>query len=145
MAFIILFTAGIRDFYALMAISLSIFVISTIVLEFYRGTAARMKYNNENLFIGLKNLVFKYRRRYGGYMIHIGMMIIFIGITGTTVFKVEKEKVLRKGDTMTIKNYKLTFLGTDDFKTPLAEKFIAALRIEKDGKNIGIATPSKEY
>ena len=144
-AFIILFTAGIRDFYSLMAISLSIFVISTIVLEFYRGIAARMKYNNENLFNGLKNLVFKYRRRYGGYLIHIGMMIIFIGITGATVFKVEKEKVLRKGDSMTIRNYKLTFLGSDDFKTPLAEKFIATLRIEKDGKNIGIATPSKEY
>ena len=73
------------------------------------------------------------------------MMIIFIGITGATVFKVEKEKVLRKGDSMTIRNYKLTFLGSDDFKTPLAEKFIATLRIEKDGKNIGIATPSKEY
>lgn len=144
-SFIILFIAGIRGFYSLMAISLSIFVISTIILEFYRGTAARMKYNNENLFVGFKNLIFKYRRRYGGYLIHIGMMVIFIGVTGATVFKVEKEKVLRKGDTLTIKNYKLTFLGTDDFKTSLAEKFIATLRIEKDGKYIGIATPSKEY
>jgi len=144
-AFIILFVAGIRDFYSLMAFSLSIFVISTIVLEFYRGTAARMKYNNENLFNGLKNLVLKYRRRYGGYLIHIGMMLIFIGITGATVFKVEKEKVLRKGDSMAIKNYKLTFLGSDNFKTQLAEKFIATLKIEKDGKNLGIATPSKEY
>jgi len=144
-AFLILFIAGIRDFYSLMAVSLSIFVIATIVLEFYRGTAARMKYNNENLFVGLKNLIFKYRRRYGGYMIHIGMMIVFIGITGTTAFKVEKETVLREGDSMTIKNYKLTFLGTDNFQTPLAEKFIATLRIEKDGENIGIATPSKEY
>ncbi len=144
-ALIILYLAGITSFYPLMAVSLSIFVISTIVLEFYRGTISRMRYKNESFIIGLKNLVFKYRRRYGGYLIHIGMMIVFIGVTGTTVFKVEKEMVLKKGDSLTIKNYKLTFLGSDNFKTPLADKFVATIKIEKDGKPMGIATPSKEY
>jgi len=144
-ALIVFFILGVRDVYPLMSLSLSVFVLSTIFLEFYRGTAARMKYNGENLILGLKNLMMKYRRRYGGYIIHIGMMLIFIGITGSTSFKTEKEQLLKKGETMKINNYKLTFLGADEYKTSTVQNLTASLRIEKNGKYIGIVSPSKEY
>ncbi|GBD92157.1 cytochrome c-type biogenesis protein CcmF [bacterium BMS3Abin04] len=136
---------GVHDIYPLLSLSLSLFVLSTIFLEFYRGTAARMKYNGENIILGLSNLIMKYRRRYGGYIVHIGMILIFIGITGSTSFKTEKEQLLKKGDTMKINNYKLTFLGTDEYQTSTVQNLTASLRIEKDGKYIGIASPSKEY
>jgi len=142
--FLILLFSGIREIYPLLSFSLISFVISSILMEFYRGVKARMRYDH-NVFRAFFNLLSKFRRRYGGYIVHIGVMLMFIGMTGISAFSMEKEGVLKKGESMTIKNYKLTNIGVDQYKTAVADVISASLRVEKDGKFLGIMNPSKEF
>ena len=141
---VVLFVLGFHDIYPLLSFSLISFVLAGIVMEFYRGIRARRRVER-NVFSAFLNLIFKYRRRYGGYIVHIGIMLIFVGITGSSAFQTEAEQVLKKGDTMTIKNYQLTFLGVDQYKTANVEVINASLQVKKDGKNVGIMNPAKQY
>ncbi|NOX36783.1 MAG: heme lyase CcmF/NrfE family subunit [Calditrichaeota bacterium] len=139
-----LLLAGIRNLYALMSFSLIGFVLTSIVMEFYRGVKARRRYD-PNVLVALKNLVWKFRRRYGGYIVHVGVMLAFVGITGSSAFSTEKDQILKKGEIMTIKNYQLKFLGVDQFRTANAEVLSASFEVYQDGKRLGILNPSKHY
>jgi cytochrome c-type biogenesis protein CcmF len=140
-----LFVAGLRNLYALLSFSLSAFVLATIFLEFYRGTRARVRLHGEAIPVAFGRLVNKYRRRYGGYIIHIGMILIFIGITGSSVFKKEKEVTLRKGDAFEFAGYRLEFVGIDEYRTSTAQVAAAALKLWKGDRYLGLANPSKHY
>ncbi|MFQ5584763.1 MAG: cytochrome c-type biogenesis CcmF C-terminal domain-containing protein, partial [Calditrichia bacterium] len=142
--FVGLLLGGVRSIYPLLSFGLINFVLTSIIIEFYRGTRARMRYDR-NVVYAFKNLILKHRRRYGGYIVHIGMMLIFVGITGSSAFNVEKEQVLSKGDVMTIKNYNLTFTGMDEYQTGNAQVINASLQVKRDGNNMGILSPAKEY
>ncbi len=139
-----LYLAGIRGLYALMSFSLIGFVLTSIVMEFYRGVKARMRYDG-NALIALKNLIWKFRRRYGGYIVHVGVMLAFVGITGSSAFAVEKDQILKKDEVMTIKNYQLKFLGVDQFRTANAEVISASFEVFRNGERLGILNPSKHY
>jgi len=80
-AALVLLVAGLRDFYALMALSLGGFVIGTVLQEFYRGIRARRTLHGESLGVGLLHLVARNRRRYGGYIVHVGVVIYFVSFT----------------------------------------------------------------
>ena len=140
-----LYAAGIHNLYSLLSFSLSVFVTVTIVTEFYRGTKARMRHHGEGLFVAFGRLVAKYRRRYAGYIVHVGMIFIFVGVTGSSAFKVEKEQLMKKGDTLQIQNYRLTFEGLNQYRTANAQVAAATLRVQKGGKDLGLITPSKHY
>ncbi len=142
--FVMLWLVGIHDRYPIMAFSLIAFVLAGVVMEFYRGVRARMRVEH-NIFRALVHLVLKHRRRYGGYIVHIGVMLIFIGITGSSAFQSETEQLLRKGETMTLKNYQLTFLGMDQYRTSNGEILNATFRVAKNGKDLGTMTPAKHY
>ncbi|NOY78210.1 MAG: heme lyase CcmF/NrfE family subunit [Calditrichaeota bacterium] len=144
-ALIILLITGMRQIAPLLTFSLSAFVLSSIFLEFYRGTRSRIRYHNEMIFTAFKNLVLKYRRRYGGYIVHTGMILIFVGIAGSSAFKIEKEKLMKKGDNLKIANYELTFMGLDQYNTPNAQVSTASFRVKNGPNYEGIATPSKHY
>ncbi len=143
-ALIFLFVMGIRSIYPLMSFALIAFVLTTVFMEFYRGVRARMHYD-ANVFIAFKNLLFKFRRRYGGFIVHIGIMLMFIGITGSSAFGTEKEQSMKKGDVLKIKNYELTFMGVDQFKTANAEAISATIKVKRDGEDLGLLHPSKHY
>lgn len=103
---ILIWILGIHHLYAWMSFVLSFFVILTVIIEFVRGTAARSKSTQENLFIALINLTRKNARRYGGYIVHLGIVMIFIGISGNA-FNQETKMQMAVNDTLHIKNYDL--------------------------------------
>ena len=82
---------GMRINMAWISFILCIFVITTIILEFYKGTIVRKEMTGENILRSLFMLISKNKRRYGGYIIHIGVVLMFIGITGS-YFTTEVEK-----------------------------------------------------
>src|SRR5437879_9605430 len=95
---LVLLVGGMRDFYALMAIALGAFVAATVVQEFARGTRARHRQYDEPYAPALGRLHGRNRRRYGGYLVHTGMVILFIAFAGMA-FKARTEASLRPGDT----------------------------------------------
>ena len=142
-----LIVAGMRDRYPLMALTLAGFVVVTIIQEFGRGVRARMRLHDENAFVGLVNLVGRNRRRYGGYIVHVAIVLYFVAFTGMA-FKSEKTVELRPLESTTIKSpyghtYTLTHQGVSQYAALNRHISAATLDISVDGVRKGSITSEK--
>jgi cytochrome c-type biogenesis protein CcmF len=142
---IMLFIAGVRHYYAIVSFSLCAFVMATIVMEFYRGVSARRAMVGENVLTALTHLVSKNRRRYGGYIVHIGMVMMFLAITGTSAFKQEQQITVKPGDTFPVGGYTLRYDGVEPRETPHIAYLTARIAVLKDGKQIDTLAPEKRF
>src|SRR3989449_1017408 len=97
---LILLVAGMRDIGALIAFSIGGFVLATIVQEFARGARARHRQYGEPVIVGLFQLLSRNRRRYGGYIVHVAIVLLFVAFAGMA-FKTETQATLRPGETAT--------------------------------------------
>jgi cytochrome c-type biogenesis protein CcmF len=88
------------------------FNIAVVVEEFARGISARRATNaNENIFTALFTLVARSRRRYGGYIVHLGVVLLFIGFVGKA-WGIDKETSLHVGETYKVSRYNVTYVGS---------------------------------
>jgi cytochrome c-type biogenesis protein CcmF len=106
----------ITNVYAILAFSLSMFVVITILQEFWRGTRARMASVGESWYAAFGNLVWRNKRRYGGYVIHLGVVCMAIGIAGSSVFQQEAEATVSPGEAFDIGSYTIQYAGLDSFQ-----------------------------
>ena len=103
-------TAGV-----LISLSLAGFVLGTLIQEFYRGTRARHNMYQESYPYALVRLIGRNRRRYGGYIVHLGILTYFVAFAGYA-FKIDKEATLKPGESVSVRSpygheYTLTHLG----------------------------------
>ncbi len=147
---IVLLAFGLRSFYSLVALSLAGFVLGTVAQEFYRGIRARMSLHSEALALALVHLVARNRRRYGGYIVHVGIVIYFVAFTGLA-FQVKHEAVLRPGAVDTVRSpfghtYTLTHLGVSQYARLNRHVSVATLGVRIDGKDEGtITSEQRQY
>ena len=95
-----LFALGMRDGYALVSYTLAGFVATTIVQEFVKGVGARRRMHREAVPLAFVRLVARNRRRYGGYIVHLGVVVLFAAFAGLA-FKKEYDLALAPGGTFT--------------------------------------------
>ncbi|MFQ5631183.1 MAG: cytochrome c-type biogenesis CcmF C-terminal domain-containing protein, partial [bacterium] len=143
LAAVALFTFGITSIYPLMSFAFSAFVLVTIIMEFYRGTMARARISGRNVFFSLWDLTIRNKRRYGGYTVHLGVIMIFVGITGSSAFQKENTATMSPGSTLKIAEYTLHYEKLIDQTTAHAQQVAAKIRVEKAGQEIGVLYPSK--
>src|SRR5437762_7256178 len=86
-----------------MAIGLGAFVAGTVVQEFARGARARHRQYGEAYALALGRLIGRNRRRYGGYIVHTGMVLLFVAFAGMA-FKTETQATLRPGESVTLRS-----------------------------------------
>lgn len=134
---------GLHGVYPIVTVFGSAFVLTTIVMEFARGLQARKDVAAARGAMALVDLVAKNKRRYGGYIVHLGVVMIFIGVLGSSVFQKEAHKPLRNGESMTIGDYTLTLRGTEQRLERSAAMTRANVDVAKDGKPLGQSHPSK--
>ena len=96
---------GLRQWYVLTALSLAAFVLGTVVVEFRRGVSARRHLVHETPARALVNLVAKNNRRYGGYIIHLGVVLAFVGIVASSFFKTEVKRSVQEGPELQVGAY----------------------------------------
>ena len=137
--------SGVYAFYPLLSFSLCAFVMATIVVEFWRGLRARQAMVGEGATTALLRLVAKNRRRYGGYIIHIGVVMIFVAITGTAAFRQEQQVALEPGETLAIGGYALRFDGVQEHETPHIAYLTGAVAVLRDGRVIDTLHPEKRF
>ena len=142
---IALFLSGIRGWGAMIAFTISSFVLLTILYEWFRGTRTRHRMRAENYLKAFWKLIMANRPRYGGYIVHIGIILLAIGVTGSSLFDVSKEASLKPGESMTIKQYDLLYENTDQFLTQNANITIATISVSNAGKPIGQLAPQKTF
>src|SRR5881296_1092093 len=139
--------AGMRDFYAVVAIGLGGFVAATIAQEFARGTSARHRQYGEPYLLALGRLIARNRRRYGGYVVHTGIVMLFVALSGMA-FKTETEATLRPGESVSLRSpygstYTFTHLGISQYDALNRLVTAAAVEVRRDGKRIGMLNPEK--
>ncbi|PYP09976.1 MAG: cytochrome C biogenesis protein [Gemmatimonadetes bacterium] len=138
---LILLVAGMRDIGALMAFSIGGFVFGTVVQEFARGARARHRQYGEPIPVALVQLLSRNRRRYGGYIVHVAIVLLFVAFSGMA-FKRETEATLRPGETATLQGpdghqYSFTHLGISQYNALNRQVTAALLDVRRDGKAIG--------
>ncbi|PYO42302.1 MAG: cytochrome C biogenesis protein [Gemmatimonadetes bacterium] len=147
LALLMLLAAGMRDPWALLAISFGAFVTATVVQEFWRGVRARHRQYGEAWPLALGRLVARNRRRYGGYVVHIGIVMLFVAFSGMA-FKTETEATLRPGESVTLRSpygwtYTFTHLGVSQYDALNRQVTAATVEVRRDGRKIGMLNPEK--
>ncbi len=139
-AILIMFVMGFRSIYPLMTVGLSFFVLGTIFLEFFRGIRSRTKRFKESPLSALVTMISKNRSRYGGYIVHLGIVLMFIGFVGKA-FDSEVEATLSRGEQVELADYK--FMLQDVVKRERTNHYAlaATLTVEKDNKIIDTLNP----
>jgi cytochrome c-type biogenesis protein CcmF len=140
---------GFSDVYAGVALTLSAFVTTGIIQEFWRGAGARHRLHGENYVLALMRLIGRNRRRYGGYVVHLGIVSYFVGFSGMA-FRTESEATLRPGESTTLASpfgytYTFTHLGISQYEAVNKQRFVTAASVEvfKNGERVGILRSEK--
>jgi cytochrome c-type biogenesis protein CcmF len=131
-------------FYALMAITLAALVIFTISSEFERGGRVISKHTGQNLLISISQLGRRNTRRYGGYIAHIGFVIIIIGVAGSA-FNRDKEMEMGYGDKLQIGSYELVCRSYTQEDKPNYGSEWAILDVFQGGKQIDTLYPERRF
>ena len=107
------------------------------VQEFWRGIAARRRMTRENLFVAVWRLIQRNNRRYGGYIVHLAVILIAIGVIASNAFQVERQFVLRPGEQGQIGPYTVVYRGLDDRRTADAEIVSAIVDVYRGDRFAG--------
>jgi len=139
---ILLLIIGLRGA-VVISFSLGAFVTATITTEFTRGIQARRKKFNESIITALIKIVSKNRSRYGGYVVHLGIVFMFVGFTGHA-FDQEKEFSLKVGESNYVAGYNFKLIQMSETERPNHYAWISDLRVTNDeGKFVTNLHPEK--
>jgi cytochrome c-type biogenesis protein CcmF len=137
---------GMRFWQAILGFWLCAFVISVTLYEFWRAAWARHKAHDENLFQALWRLVGKNRRRYGGYIIHIAVIFMALGILGIELFETQTQATIPQGGEITLGQYTLRYDKLAVWDSPDGLNIArAVMSVYKNGNYIGELYPRREY
>lgn len=138
----VLFANGARHVQALLTFTISAFVLAVIVIEFWKGTRARSRIEGENPAVAFVHLIRKNRRRWGGYIVHVGVVVMFAGFAGSA-YDQEVRASVEPGESISIASpfghtYNLRYEGLSTAIEPgHMVQWVATLSVERDGVLLG--------
>ena len=129
-----------RTVYPAIGLGVCAFATATIVQEYVRGMRARMTATDENFAVATLNLWRRNGRRYGGYLVHLGMVLIAVAVIGNEFFQQTTNVTLAAGESVELGRYELLYTGLEtDRQTNLTE-FGARLDIFREGRNESVGS-----
>ena len=138
----VLLAFGVRHFYALMSFGLCAFVAVTVVMEFYKGARAIAAKNQISFLRAVVELTHRNTRRYGGYLVHMGIVLMFIGYTGSAFNKDTTEEV-KIGSRFRIGAYELEVKEVTDGANPNYSWQRAVIAVHRGGQYLGDLKPER--
>ena len=127
----------------LIAYTFSAFVLAAIVQEFARGTAARRALTGAPWPAALFELVAANRRRYGGYLVHVAIVMLAIGVAGSSSYQTVRDAKLQRGESYVVRGYTLTYRDTVVREAPNALEQRAVVAVRDGNRDLGILEPGK--
>ena len=127
----------------LIAYTFSAFVLATITVEFVRGTRARRALSRESWLVAFASLVGRNRRRYGGYVVHAAVVLLAVGIAGSSAYDSVTEGKLSPGQSLAVADYRLTYEKLSERDTEHATEVRARVAVERGGKDLGTLEAGK--
>jgi cytochrome c-type biogenesis protein CcmF len=118
------------------------FVTICILGEFWRGTRVRHALGGVSWPAAVYELVARNRRRYGGYIVHLGIVVLIVGLTGSQAFATEHDIAVRRGQTASVRGYAFTNLGYTNTSTPNVQESGVVLSESQGGTHLGTLNPT---
>ena len=140
-----LFVWKVKEFLPLLGFTLLAFVVATIVYDTALALRARRRIAGEGLLGGLVTLTRRNQRRYGGFVVHLGVVLIILGIAGSMTYSRERDTTLAISQTLDIGNYRVQFEGLKGSQQPTHFRVEGAFRIFHNGNDEGVVTPALKF
>jgi len=137
--------AGAREVYAVLSFAFASFALVANVREYVTGVRARMRVRNEDAATALARLVGANRRRYGGYVAHLGVVAVALAIAASSTFRSEHEATLKKGESMRAGAFELRLLEVYGREEPQRSRIAASVAILREGREIGRLDPAMNF
>lgn len=117
------------------------------LFEFWRAAWARYSRHGENLLLALWNLAGRNRRRYGGYIIHLGIVLMALGIIGIELYQTETQATLARGEQLTLGRYIMTYdaLNNWDYEDGERNVLRAVVTVYRDGDQVATLYPRRDF
>ena len=142
---LLLFGWKVRDFFPLLGFTLLAFVVLTILFDTALAVRSRHRIAGEGIFSALATLARKNQRRYGGFIVHLGVVLITMGIAGSMGYSVEREATLRTGESLSLGRYHILFEGLKGSQQPTHFRVEGAFRVFNKGEDLGILSPALKF
>ncbi len=145
--FIVLIAMGMRDAYALVSYLLAGFVFGTIIQEFVKGIGARRRIYSEGVLAASLRLVGRNRRRYGGYIVHFGVVLLFCAFAGL-MYRKDVAATVKTGDLINATDafghaWTFTSQGISTYEELNRHVVAVSFAVTKDGKPMGLLSSEK--
>lgn len=138
------YAVGIRVWISGICFALCAFVVTTIVQEFIRGAQVRRGATGTDLFTALVGLVGRSHRRYGGYIVHLGIVLMFLGFAGQG-FKQDSEVLLKPGQQASLAGFTIRHNALQVTNDEQKQIVTGEVTLFRNGKEIGELTPAKWF
>ncbi len=133
---IVCFVAGAREPWSLAYFVVSVFVLGAVVQQAFLDVAERRRTTREGFFPAFVRQVASHKRRYGGYLVHIGVAIMAIGIAGSSAYKKDQTfEALAPGQSVEIDGYRITYEGFDIVNRPEYDAAVMRLGVQRPGSD----------
>jgi cytochrome c-type biogenesis protein CcmF len=135
---------GVRSALAVLTLALTLFVGATIALDFFRATRARLR-TGERLLPAMGGLLARHNRRYGGFVVHLGILVIAVGVTGSQAWSVHTETTLQRGEAAELAGYRVRFDGLAAAEESNHFKVVGTFTITNGRLGPAVMQPSKKF
>jgi cytochrome c-type biogenesis protein CcmF len=142
---LLLFVWRIRDFFPLLGFMLFAFVAFTICFDTARAVRGRRRIAGEGTATALSTLARRNQRRYGGLVVHLGIVLIALGIAGSMGYSIERQVTLEIGQSLSIGPYQIRFEGLRGLEQPTHFRVEAAFRVFNNGDEFGVYSPALKF
>ncbi len=142
---LVLFFWKVKEFLPLLGFTLLAFVVLTIFYDTALALRARKRIAGEGIARGLMTLARRNQRRYGGLIVHLGVVLIILGIAGSMSYSIEKEATLALKQELPIGNYRIQFEGLNGTRQPTHFRVEGAFRVFHNGSDDGVLRPALKF
>jgi cytochrome c-type biogenesis protein CcmF len=135
---------GVRSALAVLALALTVFVAATVALDLSRATRARMR-RGEAPLAAAGALLLRHNRRYGGFLVHLGILVVTVGVTGSHAWSVQTETTLRRGESAGLAGYRFRFDGLEAAEASNHLAVTAAFTVSNGRASNVVLRPAKKF
>ena len=141
---ILLMALGVREPYAVAAFGLCSFVAAGILMEWVRGTRSRHR-QGDSYPLGFLKLIAANRPRYGGYIVHLAVLLLALGVVGSSFYGLQKDVILNPGERARIGDYEIEYLSSRTTPKSDRTETVSTVNAYRDGDFLQTLTPKRSF
>ena len=142
---VVLLAVGIRQPYAVVGFGLCALVATSILSEWTRGTLARRRSVGDNPVVGFVRLVMANRPRYGGYVVHLAVVMVALGVVGQSFYGVQRDVVLFPGEEASVGDYRMVYVDTTTLAFADRTEYRATVEVYRDGEFLDVMHAERTF